>query len=72
MIAKIFNMEESHSYDNLKDETIHTLPIEFFDLTLDQTHYQLSFDKKTFDNSKQVKIRLLCPFEISKNLAEPL
>ena len=66
MIAKVFDMEESHSYDNLTDESLATLikNPEILNLSDENSSYSLTLDKHKFDSSKQVKMRLLCPFEV--------
>ena len=66
MIAKIFDMEESHRYDGLTDESLATFlnNPEVLDLSDEKSDYALTFDKQKFDSTKQIKMRLLCPFEI--------
>jgi len=64
MIAKIFDMEESHRYDGLSDESFATIlnNPEVLDLSGEQSDYALTFDKQKFDSTKHIKMRLLCPF----------
>ena len=70
MIAKIFDIEESHRYDGLSDESLATFlnNPEVLDLSGEQSDYALTFDKRKFDSKKQIKMRLLCPFEIKVDL----
>ena len=77
MIAKTFDMEESNLYDDLTDEKL-----DYFlqnpqniDLTKNHRAYAYHANKNIFEPTKEVMIRLLCPFRLnidfSKNTAKP-
>lgn len=66
MLARTFNLQESKQYDNLTDESLEEILKNPQKIDLDQNprNYLYHTDKDKFDDSKQVKIRLLCPFKL--------
>jgi len=60
MIAKVLDMEESTLYDELSDEQVRQFSKREEKLVEGLESYQFHTDKRAFDDSKEVKIRLLC------------
>jgi hypothetical protein len=60
MIAKVLDMEESTMYDELSDEQVRQFSQREEKLVDGLESYQYHADKRAFDESKEVKVRLLC------------
>ena len=67
MIAKIFDMDESNLYDNMSDDQLEKILSnpQSVDLTKNKRAYSYHTNKSMFEPTKEVMMRLLCPFKLN-------
>lgn len=67
MLAKVFDMDESNLYDNMSDEKLDQIlnSPQSVDLSKSKRAYSYHTNKSMFEPTKEVMMRLLCPFKLN-------